>query len=222
MMYQKRTGGEAMPVCPNCGKEVKEGAVFCPFCGTKLAKSKAQPTTAIKRRTSITVCAILLFVCCLIHILNMYNLIVVWEELVGSSIELFFSVLALVAGCFLWKSKEIGGIIGIEYAILTTLYAVFIGYSDMLGIEYNLLILGIFLDVPLCIAIVTLIVVNWKHLKHPKGSVVRICAILAALSAGLGVWSLQLQLDWPWTVVAFAVAVWSLILCLRAVRKERT
>jgi len=27
--------------CPNCGKEISEGATFCPFCGTKIEERKA-------------------------------------------------------------------------------------------------------------------------------------------------------------------------------------
>jgi len=27
--------------CPNCGKELNEGATFCPFCGTKIEERKA-------------------------------------------------------------------------------------------------------------------------------------------------------------------------------------
>jgi len=27
--------------CPNCGKEIGEGATFCPFCGTKIEERKA-------------------------------------------------------------------------------------------------------------------------------------------------------------------------------------
>jgi uncharacterized membrane protein YvbJ len=27
--------------CPNCGKELSEGATFCPFCGTKIEERKA-------------------------------------------------------------------------------------------------------------------------------------------------------------------------------------
>jgi hypothetical protein len=28
-------------LCPNCGKELSEGATFCPFCGTKIEEKKA-------------------------------------------------------------------------------------------------------------------------------------------------------------------------------------
>jgi uncharacterized membrane protein YvbJ len=27
--------------CPNCGKELNEGATFCPLCGTKIGERKA-------------------------------------------------------------------------------------------------------------------------------------------------------------------------------------
>jgi len=27
--------------CPNCGKEIGEGATFCPFCGTRIEEKKA-------------------------------------------------------------------------------------------------------------------------------------------------------------------------------------
>lgn len=89
----------------------------------------------------------------------MVDFVVNYEYLTGSITQLFFSIFALVAGCFLLKSKEIGGIIGIAYAILTA--------SDTLLVAQELSVYWIIFDVSLSIAIIILIVIGWKHLKHP-------------------------------------------------------
>jgi len=151
-----------MPFCANCGKEVSEGAVFCPSCGSKLAELEARPITEVKRPLSITICAILLFICALIHIINTVDFIVIYD-LAGSISQLFFSIFALVAGCFVWKSKEIGGIIGIAYGILSTIALLsFLAYFSEWVTVYGLII-----DFSLNTAIIMLIIVGWKHLKHP-------------------------------------------------------
>ena len=151
-----------MPFCPHCGKEIREGAAFCPFCGTRLIESEAPPITERKRHLSITACAILLFVCALIHIINMVDFILIYD-LAGSVAQLFFSIFALVAGCFLWKLKEIGGIIGIAYAILSTIATLsFLSFFSEWVTVYDVII-----DFSLNIAIIILIIVGWKHLKHP-------------------------------------------------------
>lgn len=150
-----------MPFCPDCGKEIRESAVFCPSCGTELASREARPITEVKRHLSITICAILLFICALIHIINMVDFILIYD-LAGSVAQLFFSIFALVAGCFLWKSKEIGGIIGIAYGIISTIVTLaFLAYFSEWVTVYDVII-----DFSLNIAIIILIIVGWKHLKH--------------------------------------------------------
>lgn len=151
-----------MPFCLNCGKEVSEVAVFCPSCGSKLAESEARPIREVKRHLSITICAILLFICALIHIINMGDFMA-YGDFAGSIAQLFFSIFALVAGIFLWKSKEIGGIIGIAYGILSTIALLsFLAYFSEWVTVYGLII-----DLFLNTAIIILIIVGWKHLKHP-------------------------------------------------------
>jgi hypothetical protein len=151
-----------MPFCPNCGKEVSEVAVFCPFCGTELAGPEARPITEVKRPLSVTICAILLFISALIHIINMVDFIIIYD-LVGSIGQLFFSIFAIVAGCYLWKSKEIGGIIGLAYAILSTIAVL----SFLSFFSEWVTIYGLIIDFSLNTAIIILIIVGWKHLKHP-------------------------------------------------------
>ena len=34
--------------CRNCGKQIKDGAAFCPYCGAKTAVKKAEPTISLK------------------------------------------------------------------------------------------------------------------------------------------------------------------------------
>lgn len=151
-----------MPYCPNCGKEVSEVAVFCPYCGSKLAESGARPITEVKRHLSIIICAILLFISALIHIINMGDFMA-YGDFAGSIGQLFFFIFALVAGLFLLKSKEIGGIIGLAYGILSTIASLaFLAYFSEWVTVYGLII-----DFSLNTAIIILIIVGWKHLKHP-------------------------------------------------------
>lgn len=152
-----------MPFCPNCGKEVSEGAVFCPSCGSKLAESEVRPTTAKKRHLSITVCAILLFICVVPHIINMVDFMS-YGDIAGSISQLFFSIFALVAGYFLWKSKKIGGIIGLAYAIITAI-------ASLVSFAYVpqwYPVIDLIFDLSFSTAIIILIVVGWKHLKYPQ------------------------------------------------------
>lgn len=155
-----------MPRCPNpeCGKEIEEDAVYCPFCGTKLAEVKAQPTAAIKRHVSITACVILLCICFLIHILSIVDFIT-YGDLTGSIGQLFFGAFALVAAYFLWKSEETGGIIGIIYAILATIggLSAFL-YPEDITFEYTVYDFIIF-DVCFNVVLIVLIAIGWKHLK---------------------------------------------------------
>ena len=154
-----------MPFCPNCGKELRESAIFCPSCGSKLAQSETLLTASIKRHPTITSSAILLFISALIHIINLVNFISI-DYLVGSIGQLFFTIFALVAGCYLWKSKEIGGIIGLAYAILRMIATfVFIAYF----LEW-VDVYGLILDFLLITAIIILVIVGWKHLMR-AGSV---------------------------------------------------
>ncbi|MCK4354205.1 MAG: hypothetical protein KAW83_03020 [Dehalococcoidia bacterium] len=140
---------------------MKEGAVFCPFCGTKLAESGARPITEVKRHLSITICAILLFICALIHIINMGDFMA-YGDFAGSIGQLFFVLFALIAGLFLWKSKEIGGIIGLAYGIISTIatLALLAYFSEWVTVY------GLIIDFSLNTAIIILIIVGWKHLKH--------------------------------------------------------
>jgi hypothetical protein len=85
---------------------------------------------------------------------------VTYEDFVSSIVALFGCILAVVAGSYLWKSKEIGGIFGIAYAVLTAIPILF------LEGEYLPVVLIVILNIP----IVVLIVIGWKHLKHPYGS----------------------------------------------------
>lgn len=151
-----------MPFCPYCGKEITEGTLFCPNCGTKLAESEARAITEVKRPLSITACAILLFICAVPHIIKMVDLIN-YGDFASSISQLFLSIFALVAGYFLWKSKKIGGIIGIAYAIITAVasIALFAYFSQRYTI-YDFIY-----DLSLSIAIIILIVIGWKHLKYP-------------------------------------------------------
>ena len=57
------------------------------------------------------------------------------------------------------KSKEIGGIIGIAYAIITAIAT--------LSIIQEFSVYDIILDASLNIGIIILIVICLKHLKHP-------------------------------------------------------
>ena len=151
-----------MPFCPNCGKEITEGNLFCPDCGTKLAESEARVITEVKRPLSITVCAILLFICAVPHIINMVDFIT-YGDVATSVIQLFFAIFAFVAGYFLWKSKKIGGIIGIAYAIITAVASlVLVTYLSQGYTVYD------FIDLSFSIAIIILIVIGWKHLKYPQ------------------------------------------------------
>jgi len=152
-----------MPFCPNCGKEITEGNLFCPDCGTKLAESEARAITEVKRPLSITVCAILLFICAVPHIINMVDFIT-YGDVATSVIQLFFAIFAFVAGYFLWKSKKIGGIIAIAYAIITTIAAI----SLLVYFSQWVTVYDIIPDLSFNIAIIILIVVGWKHLKYPQ------------------------------------------------------
>ena len=44
METSDRLGGEVMPFCPNCGKEVSEDTKFCPKCGNRLIKTQGAQT----------------------------------------------------------------------------------------------------------------------------------------------------------------------------------
>ena len=150
-----------MPFCPNCVKEVSEGAVFCPFCGTKLAESEARPTTETKRHISVTVCAVLLFTSSFIHIINMVDFIA-YGDFAGSIIQIFMCIFAAVAGYLLLKSKQIGAIIGIAYSIISIISSI----SLVLQLSAYLTVYDILLDLCLDTATIILIVIGWKHLKH--------------------------------------------------------
>lgn len=146
-----------MPFCPSCGKEVSEYASFCPNCGTKLAQLETLPTASMKRHPTITASAILLFICAFIHFIDMVDYAAMYEDLVSSIVALFACIIAVVAGSYLWKSKEIGGIFGIAYAVLTGIPILFP------EVEYLPVILIVILNTP----IIILIIIGWKHLKHP-------------------------------------------------------
>lgn len=152
-----------MPFCPNCGKEIKESIAFCPFCGTKLAESEARATTETKRHLSLTICAVLLFISSLIHIINMVDYIA-WGDPATGIIQLFMCIFAAVAGYLLLKSKQIGAIIGIAYSIISIISSV----SMSVQFPEYFTVYDIVLDLCLDIATIILIIVGWKHLKYPK------------------------------------------------------
>lgn len=149
--------------CPNCGREIEENAAYCPFCGAKLEETPAQPPTAIKRHVSITLSVILLCIFFLVHILNMIGFLTE-EDLAASLGQLFFGMFALVAAYFLWHSKGIGGVIGIMYAILSTISSLSLPFSE--EIEYS--VYGIIFDVCFNIVLIILIVIGRKSLKFGK------------------------------------------------------
>jgi len=151
-----------MQFCPNpgCRKEVKEGADFCPFCGTKLAESEARPTTETKRHISITVCAVLLFISSFIHIINIVDFIA-YGDLATSIIQLFMCIFAAVAGYLLLKSKQIGAIIGIAYSIISIISSI----SLVVQLPAYFTVYDIMLDLCLDTATIILIAIGWKHLK---------------------------------------------------------
>jgi len=151
-----------MPFCPTCGKGVSEHASFCPSCGSKLAESEVRPTASVKRHPMITACAILLFICAFIHFVNMVEFALIYD-LTASIVQLFFSIFALVAGGYLWKSREIGGIIGIAYGVLQTIATLaFLNFFSEWVTAFDLTI-----DLSLNIAVIILVILGWKHLRHP-------------------------------------------------------
>jgi hypothetical protein len=152
-----------MQFCPNpeCRKEVKEGAVFCRFCGTKLAESEARPTTETKRHLSVTICAVLLFISAFIHIINIVDYMT-YGDPATSIIQLFMCIFAAVAGYLLLKSKQIGAIIGIAYTIISIISSV----SLVVQYPAYFTVYDIMLDLCLDTATIILIVIGWKHLKH--------------------------------------------------------
>jgi hypothetical protein len=151
-----------MRFCPNpeCGKEVKEGAVFCPFCGTRLAESEPRPTTETKRHISVTVCAVLLFISSFIHIINIVDFIA-YGDLTSSIIQLFMCIFAGVAGYLLLKSKQIGAIIGIAYSSISIISSI----SLVVQLPAYFTVYDIIFDLCLDTATIILIVIGWKHLK---------------------------------------------------------
>jgi len=148
-----------MPRCPNpeCGKEVEEGAVYCPHCGTKLAK-------AAKRNILITVCVILLVIFSLIHLSNMLDYATIYGDFSGSIGQLFFGAFALVAAYFLWKSEEIGGILGIVYAIFSMIAPLSVTiHPEAIPFEYG--VYDIIFDVCSSIVLIIFLGIGWKSLK---------------------------------------------------------
>ena len=85
-----------------------------------------------------------------------------YGDFAGSIGQLFFVLFALIAGLFLWKSKEIGGIIGLAYGIISTIatLALLAYFSEWVTVY------GLIIDFSLNTAIIILIIVGWKHLKH--------------------------------------------------------
>ena len=151
-----------MPFCPSCGTEVSKHASFCPSCGSKLVESEPRLTTEVKRHPPITACAILLFICALIHFINMIDFALIYE-LAASIVQLFFSIFALVAGGYLWKRKEIGGIIGIAYGVLQTIATL----APVNFFSEWVTVYGLTIDLCLNIAVIILVILGWKHLQHP-------------------------------------------------------
>lgn len=151
--------------CPRCGKETGEDAIYCPFCGTNLIERKTQPTTTIKRHTSITMSVILLSVFFIIDFISIVDA-VTFSDLSYFYVRLFIGVLVLVAVYFLWKSKEIGGILGIVYSIIGMIIGLvnfILKIPDPSGFTFTVYDL-IFYEVG-SIALIILIAIGWKSLK---------------------------------------------------------
>ena len=152
-----------MPFCPNCGIEVSEDAQFCHECGTELAGAGTIPVNGVRRHVSITICAVILFVCAVIHIINLVDLIA-YGDAASVFGQLFFSIFALVSGYFLLRSRKIGGIIGLAYAIIT-------GAVSLISLASSVelyAVYGFVIDLVFSIAIVALIAIGWKHLQYPR------------------------------------------------------
>lgn len=152
-----------MPFCSNCGTEVSKDARFCPSCGIELAGVEVMPVREVKRHASLTMCAVLLFICAVIHIINLVDWIA-YGDLASSFGQLFFAIFASVSGYFLLKSKKVGGIMGLAYAIITGVVSLTSLASSMeLYVAY-----GFVIDLVFSIVIVILIIIGWKHLQYPR------------------------------------------------------
>jgi hypothetical protein len=193
--------------CPNCGETVLQGSNFCSNCGYKIGhltiavvsqipkQSVPQPTFPVtvkqEKSTSITAAAILFFIFGILGtggslfliagsiafgILPLIGLGGIIPGFIGIA-WFIIAIFTIVAGIELWRSRRIGGVIGMVSsmisigAIMTFAILAMYPFSGDPGIAaFARLILGslfltpVILLVALNLISIILLIIGWKSL----------------------------------------------------------